>query len=249
MRQIFINWIPSEMKIIVLLIITSAIQSLFGVGVLLFGTPILLLMGHPFIESLLILLPVSLSINILQISKDYKYVDYSFYRNILVLTIPLIVLFLYFVAKIEMDVSLGIGILLIVIGLKNYSNIVKIYLDKLLSYNKVFFVMTGIIHGMTNLGGSLLTAKVFSKDMDKLEKRSTVAISYLTFAVFQIFTIVALEYRPDWSNFYYIAIGMSTYLIVNKLVFQKITNNKYDKLFAVFLFISGVSLIIKYFSW
>ena len=66
------------MKIIILLIITSAIQSLFGVGVLLFGTPVLLLLGYSFIESLLILLPVSISINILQISKDYKYFDYKF---------------------------------------------------------------------------------------------------------------------------------------------------------------------------
>ena len=237
------------MKIIILLIITSAIQSLFGVGVLLFGTPVLLLLGYPFIESLLILLPVSISINILQTSKDYKYVDYKFYKNILVLTIPFIILFLYFVVKIKVDVSLVIGFFLIVIALKDYSNVIKKNLNKLLSYNKLFFVLTGIIHGMTNIGGSLLTAKIFNTDMNKSEKRSTVAISYMTFAIFQIITILLLKYRPNLNNLYYVLIGMSTYVIVNKFVFKKITSNIYDKLFAIFLFFSGIALILKYFKW
>jgi uncharacterized protein len=237
------------MKIIILLIITSAIQSLFGVGVLLFGTPVLLLLGYPFIESLLILLPVSLSINILQISKDYKYVDYKFYKSIVVLTLPFIILFLYFVVKIKVNVSLVIGFFLIVIAVKDYSNVVKKNLNKLLSYNKLFFVLTGIIHGMTNLGGSLLTAKIFNTDMNKSEKRSTVAVSYMTFAIFQIITILLLKYRPNLNNLYYVLIGMSTYLIVNKFIFQKITSNIYDKLFAIFLFLSGTALILKYFIW
>jgi len=237
------------MKVIILLIITSAIQSLFGVGVLLFGTPVLLLLDYPFIESLLILLPVSISINILQTSKDYKYVDYIFYKNIVVLTIPFIILFLYFVEKININVSFIMGFFLIVIALKDYSNTVKKYLNKLLSYNKLFFVLTGITHGMTNLGGSLLTAKIFNTDTNKLKKRSTFAISYMTFAVFQLITIISLNYRPSLYNLYYIIIGVSTYLIVNKLVFQKITNDKYDKLFAIFLFLSGTALILKYFIW
>ena len=113
------------MKIIVLLIITSAIQSLFGVGVLLFGTPVLLLFGYSFIESLLILLPVSVSINILQISKDYKHIDYNFFKNIMFLTTPLIILFLYFVAKINLNVSFIIGFFLILISIKDYSETIK----------------------------------------------------------------------------------------------------------------------------
>ena len=52
---------------ILIVIITASIQSFFGVGVLLFGTPLLLLLGYPFLESLLILLPISASINFLQI--------------------------------------------------------------------------------------------------------------------------------------------------------------------------------------
>ena len=237
------------MQIIILLIITSAIQSLFGVGVLLLGTPVLLLLGYPFIESLLILLPVSVSINILQISKDYRHVDYKFYKNIVIITIPLIMLFLFLVEKINLDVSFGIGLFLIIISVQNYVKIVKKYLDIWLSYNRYFFVFMGVIHGLTNLGGSLLTAKIYNTDMNRLEKRSTVAISYMTFAVFQIIAILSLNYIPNLSNLYYILTGVSTYLVVNKVVFQKITNASYDMLFAFFLFVSGTSLIVKYFIW
>ena len=47
--------------------LTASVQSMFGVGVLLFGTPALLILGHPFATALGILLPVSLTINILQV--------------------------------------------------------------------------------------------------------------------------------------------------------------------------------------
>ena len=60
--------------------LTATIQSLFGVGVLLFGTPILLDLVYGFITALTILLPISLAINLLQASKDYRHIHVPFYR-------------------------------------------------------------------------------------------------------------------------------------------------------------------------
>lgn len=105
------------------------------------------------------------------------------------------------------------------------------------------------IHGMTNLGGSLLTAKIFKTNLNKVKKRSTVAISYMSFALFQIITIFILKYKFDINNLYYVFVGLSTYLIVNKFVFKRISNRKYDKLFAFFLFISGFAIILKNIQW
>ncbi len=56
-----------NLYVALIVFVTSVMQSLFGVGVLLFGTPLLLLAGYPFLQSLLILLPISISINVLQI--------------------------------------------------------------------------------------------------------------------------------------------------------------------------------------
>ena len=51
----------------------------------------------------------------------------------------------------------------------------------------------GIVHGLTNLGGSLLTAKVFFTNLNKTQKRVTIAISYMSLAIFQILTILLLN--------------------------------------------------------
>ena len=66
--------------ILIVVAVTTFIQSLFGVGVLLYGTPLLLLLGYNFIHVIIILLPISISINLCQIAKDHNQIDFSF-RN------------------------------------------------------------------------------------------------------------------------------------------------------------------------
>ena len=61
-----------EFYILLVIIVTAMIQSLFGVGVLLFGTPLLLLGGYNFVNALTVLLPISLVINLFQIIKGKK---------------------------------------------------------------------------------------------------------------------------------------------------------------------------------
>jgi hypothetical protein len=106
----------------------------------------------------------------------------------------------------------------------------------------------GFIHGLTNLGGSLLTAIVHSKGYEKNMTRVTVAISYATFAVFQIITLlisgVNVEIKFAGIGLYLIA-GVAIYFITERLIYMEINNQNYSKFFALFLFISGVLLIVK----
>ena len=67
-----------QWDILLTILLTATIQSLFGVGVLLFGTPILLVLGYDFLSVLTILLPISLAINLLQVSKDYRHIHLPF---------------------------------------------------------------------------------------------------------------------------------------------------------------------------
>jgi uncharacterized protein len=231
--------------IIIVIIITSIIQSFFGVGVLLFGTPLLLLLGYPFFESLLIVLPVSASINLGQILKDYRHIDFKFYKNILLFSIPFIILCLFLVDKVLLNVSIYIGLFLIFIALKEHIKLFKDIMNKILSYNKIFYIIIGVVHGITNLGGALLTARVFHANLNKFQKRATIAISYMTFAIFQIITVLFLDYDFGNSNFIYIIIGLFVYITVNRFLFHRITDLKYDKLFSVFLIITGLLLIFN----
>lgn len=238
-----------DIYVIAVIILTAGIQSLFGVGVLLFGTPMLLLIGYPFSESLLILLPVSAFINSIQIVKDYKYIDIKSYKNILYYSAPMIVISLYLVSKINLNVSIFIGIFLLLIALKDFNSFIKYWLNKLLSYDKLFYITMGVIHGATNLGGALLTAKIFHTNLNKYQKRATIAISYMTFALFQIFTLLFLNFTFTFANIIYILIGLTVYMIINKLFFHQISDHKYDKLFTLFLILAGLSLIFKGLSW
>ncbi len=235
--------------LILVVIITSTIQSLFGVGVLLFGTPLLLLLEYSFIDSLLILLPISATINLIQVIKDYKYINSAIYKKIVLYTIPFIVIFLYFIIQIDINISFIIGLFLILIALKERDVYIQRFINKLFSYDKPFYIIMGIIHGITNLGGALLTAKVFHTSLTKQEKRATIAISYFTFAIFQVLTILYSEHKFEIFNYLYIFIGVFIYILVNNIFFGKITEKKYNKLLSVCLIVSGIVLIIKGLLW
>src|SRR5689334_5010852 len=49
----------------------SVVQSLFGIGLLVFGTPSLLLLGYSFADTLAILLPASITISVLQVLSSH----------------------------------------------------------------------------------------------------------------------------------------------------------------------------------
>ena len=107
-----------ELDILFVIVFTSIIQSLFGVGVLLFGTPMMLLLNYDFIESLLILLPVSATINLMQVLKDSEYINKKIYKSILIYTIPFIVLTLFLIQKSSVNLDIIIGLFLIFLSIK-----------------------------------------------------------------------------------------------------------------------------------
>lgn len=106
--------------ILAALIITTVIQSLFGVGILLFGTPLLLLLGYDFSYTLSVLLPISIAINLLQVVKHYQFINLDLYKNILLYSIPFIVFFLFIITNIKVNIGLLIGLFLIFVALKNF---------------------------------------------------------------------------------------------------------------------------------
>jgi len=154
-------------------------------------------------------------------------------------------LFLILVFKIQYNISMIVGIILIFIALKDYVNIFDKILNKLMKYEKSYYIIMGIVHGISNLGGALLTARIFHTKLDKYEKRATIAISYFTFALFQMGTLFFLKNQYDVTNIIYIIIGVSIYIFINKSFFHIISNNQYNKYFSIFLLLSAFLLIGK----
>ena len=145
-----------ETLIILVLII---IQSIFGIGLLLFGTPTFLILGYDFFNTLNFLLPISIIVSFLQFislkSKFKKIIfDFNFY------CLPFLVLFLIFALNFKevLNFKFYVTIILIIsstLALKRNNFFLK---EKLiLKYKKVILIFIGLIHGLTNMGGGFLS--------------------------------------------------------------------------------------------
>ena len=235
--------------ILLTIVATSIIQSIFGAGVLLFGTPLLLLLGYNFIDALVILLPISLIINAMQIGQHRAYIDLDFYRKILWLTLPPIAVFLFMVTHSRVNIGLLIGAFLLFIALKEFSAEIARTIGSLMKYEKAYFVLMGVIHGLSNLGGSLLTAVVHYKGYPKDKARVTVAASYATFAAVQLATLFAFNREqidiPFSINIVYMIVACMVYTLANEMLYLQISQSKYQRMFSIFLAMSGILLIGK----
>ncbi|MDI1230216.1 MAG: hypothetical protein PSV18_03820 [Methylobacter sp.] len=234
--------------ILMTVVATSVIQSIFGVGVLSLGTPVLLLLGYDFVEALGVLLPVSIAISALQVLRHYEDIDTGFYKNVLVYSVPLVVVFLMLVTTVKINISLVIGGVLIFVALESFSTAIEKTLQSIARHEKIYLMAMGLVHGVSNLGGSLLTVMVYSKKYSKNKTRVTTAASYATFALCQLATLFVMDSEftvsfTDKVSFIQVAVVM--FLLTEEILYSGIDNAKYRKIFAAFLFASGILLMIK----
>lgn len=235
--------------IMLTVVATSIIQSVFGAGVLLFGTPILLLFGYPFVDVLIVLLPISIAINLLQIAKHHAHIDFTFYRRVLFLTLPPIALFLFLVTHARINIGILIGAFLLFIAVKEFSPAAARIIDALMKHEKAYFIVMGIVHGLSNLGGSLLTALVHHKGYEKDVARVTIAASYATFAATQILTLWSFSRSeidvPYADNGIYLTVGALVFLLTDEMLYARIDQARYRRIFAGFLVVAGTVLILR----
>ena len=236
------------LDILITVAVSSFIQSIFGVGVLLFGTPLLMLQGYNFFQAVIVLLPISLLINLSQIVKDHKSVDIAFYKKIIVYTIPFIVIFLAVLNEIKINIGLLISVLLLFVAAKDFSDRVNNFVNLVVRHERSYFILMGIVHGLTNLGGPLLTVAVHSKGYEKRTTRATVAASYATFATFQIVTLFFSNFDLDIklsTIALSMSVGLTMFIVTEKIVYANIDAENYRRLFAAFIFLSGALLFVK----
>ncbi len=237
-----------DSEIFITIIVTSILQSIFGTGVLLFGTPILLMLGNDFQTTLIILLPVSILINLFQIRNKLDAIDGDFYKNLLLFCLPMVFLTLYFSFSIQLNTKIIIGIFLIIISLQSSLKTIAKTINWILNYEKLYLTSMGVLHGFTNLGGSLLSGIILSKDLAKDNKRATIAVSYCTMACIQVATISSLLgfskfFNPE--NFIYWVSAPLIFLTVEKYIYHSVNEKLFKKISNFFLFLAGVAVLMK----
>ena len=236
-----------ELIVIIFLII---IQSIFGVGLLLFGTPSFLILGYDFASTINILMPVSITISVLQFLKS-KISDQKFIKEYNLFCVPFLVFFLVIALKFNyfFDFKLLVGFLLV------FSSILILNKRKFSSFREIFFkfkkfvlVGIGFVHGLTNMGGSFLA--IYSTLVSRNKKeiaRYYICYGYLIMGILQYFTVLLISYKTlEFTKLFYILFALILYLPSQNL-FRNINDKKFSKYINIIALICGILILVTYY--
>ena len=231
----------------IIITVFGVIQSIFGVGLLLFGTPTLLLLGYSYSETLWLMLPCSMAISLIQVVSDYKLIEAK--KRVIYWIIPTLILGLVFVVTYESSINITrlVGVLLLFIGVIRFSSKLQDLLSLMVKKNiQIYYITIGFVHGVSNMGGgplSILMSTIYSK---KETIRANVAFVYLMLAIFQLIVLfIVSNYNLRNEVVLLIPISLVSYAITTKFISPKINNKKYMFIMNMMVLVYGVLAIIK----
>jgi uncharacterized protein len=234
--------------LILIILVFSIIQSFFGVGLLVFGTPSLLLLGYSFDVALTYLLPSSIIISFIQVLQSKASLT-LLQKKLLLYSVPGIIIGLIFVISgfISINIGVVVGIMLIISVLFRNIKSLFTFLKRVFNskLNTYVFIM-GLIHGVSNMGGGFLTILVTTLFDKKEEQRKNIAFGYLIFGITQIVILIVFKTQlfTYWSLLFPI-LSIITYFILGNVIFNKTSDGIYNKLISILIFLYGIVLIFK----
>jgi len=235
--------------IIILAIVAalSVIQSIFGMGVLIFGTPTLLLLGYDFITAIGILVPASFTISLLQVATAGRS-RVSVSRNLYWMCLPGIGIGLWIIQGGTLGSWLNylIGATLLTSACLRFWGGPQIWLSSALKKHSIIYhLLMGLIHGLTNLGGALLAVLATSLHLEKNAIRYTVAHYYMAFGAIQILLIAFLfgEAEALLYNSPMAGVAAAIYLLVGNRLFMKTANPVYQHGLTLFTLTYGIAVL------
>ena len=231
-----------ELLIIILL---SIFQSIFGIGLLLIGTPTFLLLDYNFFNVLNILLPFSITISLLQVMYS-KEIDSKFNRRVLLYCIPSLILALSILLKYEnsIDFILLTSFTIIffsIINLSKFKNIIFNDSDKRIN---IGLVALGLIHGFTNLGGSFFALLCANINKQKKLIRHNIASGYLILGIAQLLFINIFYQTLVISNLYYLYIPIISFFIA-QYFYNKINSQLFLKILNITMLLYGIYIFLN----
>jgi len=233
--------------LVIIIAVFSVVQSIFGVGLLLFGTPTLLLLGYSYSDTLWILLPCSVTISLIQVVNNYKMIEAK--KRAVYLIIPTLILGLAFVVIYTNGINITriVGVLLLLTGIIRFSIKLQALLSLMVKKHiKIYYIMIGVVHGVSNMGGgplSILMSTIYSK---KEIVRANVAFIYLMLATFQLVVLSIISNTSLRSEVVWlIPISLVSYIFTSKFISSKVNDKKYAFILNVMVLTYGVLAIIK----
>lgn len=232
---------------LILIFIFATIQSVFGIGLLVFGTPSLILLGFSFEEALLTLLPSSLLISLLQLKEDHKLVD-KFILKFCSWTIPSMVLGLI----LALTVLPGLPLKFFIAGVLFFGAAIRLspslnaVLQSWLNKNeRLYLLVMGLVHGMSNLGGGLLTVYAGLLFSEKRRVRVHVAMGYAVFAIAQIIVLLVLKHSLlKWELLLPPLVAITAFLSIGRWSFNVASAAVFNNAMTAFMLIFAAMLLL-----
>lgn len=237
-----------EWFVLGVIVVFAFVQSIFGVGLLVFGTPTLLLAGFSFAETLATLLPASIVISALQVRNGARIEKPFLVRLGFFCLIPLAVsLFLVLHFEFRSSLHLIVALLLLVFVVLRLTPGLEDRVKRFVSVNQsAWLFATGVVHGLSNLGGGLLTILASSVHRDKSGARNLIAVCYLVFAAIQLAVLVATTPASfSWSIALYALVAGVVFSTVGEYSFRRVSNLQFDRLLALVMLLYASVLLFR----
>lgn len=235
---------------ILIITVLSFFQSIFGVGLLLFGTPLFLILENDFLNSLNVLIPISIMISFLQIkSRNVSFKENNFVKKFNIICIPSLLITLIFFVNSYKNFNINLIVSLVIISF----SLMNILLGKKLikkknnkTFDNLIFLMIGCVHGMTNLGGSLLALASARMNDTKEQVRYCIAYGYLFMGVLQlIFINLFTNAKLSIFKLSFLIIPIMIYKI-SQVLFKNLSNIRYNLILNLIALNFGIFILIKY---
>lgn len=239
---------PEYLTVLAVVAVLSVVQSVFGMGVLVFGTPTLLLLGHDFVGAIGFLVPASFAISLLQVFMAGEgRVPVS--RNLYFLCLPGIGVGLWLIQGSALGSWVNFiigGMLLVSAALRFWGGSQRWIAVGLRKYSPVYHLIMGLTHGLTNLGGALLAILASGLHSEKEAVRYTVAHYYLAFGLIQL-VLLATLFDQGWqliTNLPMAAAAAAVYLLVGNRLFLRAPTPVYHYGLTAFTAAYGIAVLL-----
>lgn len=220
------------LSVVLIVAVFAIVQSVFGVGLLLFGTPTLLLLGFPFDVVLVYLLPCSIAVSALQLATSGGLTLEPIRRQFLAITVPSVL------AASAVALTVGsphairtvVGMVLLATALTRVGRLNQKLKGVVRRHRRPMMFGLGIIHGLSNLGGGLLTVIVSSSFDDKVSIRRHIAFAYGAMAIIQL-SVVLIVAHPHVDVRLVLTlpvISATAFLLIGQRAFQRAQYRTYQ---------------------
>lgn len=236
--------------LILLILILSSFQSIFGIGLLALGTPLLLLLNYQFKDVLLILLPCSIVVSILTLflinKKNKEIFNIDIFKNFIFFSIPGIILglTLIFFYKVDVNFKILIGSM-ILFSMFLKKKVKQRHLDNKYK-RKITNLAIGFIHGISNMGGSFLSVYLITLYNNKKIIRYHITLAYIFFAFTQLLYLFLInETSILFTKFNYLLIFSLIGTIFGNYLNEFINKEFFLKTLQITIFFSAIIIILK----